>query len=307
MNKTKLKNLLVGIKNNWPYILGSVVLAFVTCIMVFKVAFLEEEAQIIVGNELLSTYEFQQRYYLVKNQYADLGYNLDKNPTVKEHIRKSIANTMVNEEVKRLLAKENGTKVSEKEITEYLKENGITTSDFPTEVERKIARATLIVPKLVDDNLTKVNLKPEEVEGYYNRNQDKYIRPVNIYFENLIFSSEESAKAAMVDLNKGGNLETYKSKEDIQYFNASIDKSEESDFQTMLISLNHGRWSEPKAIGSEWSLYKVEKVEEKRPYEFEEVKDKVANDYLYEQIRIMNEKSLEKIYANNKINIYLPE
>jgi hypothetical protein len=145
----------------------------------------------------------------------------------------------------------------------------------------------------------------EDLRAHYRSNAERYIEPTSLSFSHVFFSPDErgdrvelEARAALDTLRRlqadapraDGYGDSFMLR--ARYEDASVDTIARDfgrDFAARIAELAPGRWQGPIASGYGLHLVYISDVEPKRLRGFEEVRQQVENDYLYELRRSAND------------------
>ena len=165
---------------------------------------------------------------------------------------------------------------------------------------------------------------PEEPEAsalqkYYQNNLDRYREPARLSFSHIYFSvdqrgerAEQEAKAVLGSLIKTGANSNYPADYGDRFMLQSsyVDRTTEEiardfgqQFVDQLTALSPQQWHGPVMSGYGLHLVYISNVEASRVSEFEEVKEQVKNDYLFELRKEANVKVYQKLRERYVINV----
>jgi peptidyl-prolyl cis-trans isomerase C len=185
-----------------------------------------------------------------------------------------------------------------------------------TIVRRRLAQkmefliTDVTVPEEVDD---------KDLMAFYEKHRQRYSRAANFSFRHIYFNPDirgermlEEAKATLDTLqstNAGVVVpDTYGDRFllPLQYKSATEDEIARAlgrDFVEQLLQLEPGKWQGPIRSGYGMHLVYIEQRDVAAVYPFNEVRERVKNDYLYELRQQRNDEVLQKLKARYEVII----
>ncbi len=252
--------------------------------------------------------------------YMQMVYGVDitSNPEMLEQAKESTLESMIQDEILLLKAKEmKNIKVDQKEIDEQfeaikanyteeefkaaLEESEITEDDLKQNIEK-----SLLVEKLMNEYVeNKVKLTDEDIESYYNENIANYTKKPGANISHILLETEEEAKEVLAKYNAGTgftDLSTEYSKDTaaasqggslgfIEYDTTSYD----ADFMAGAKELGEGEISEPVKTQFGWHLIKVDGIQNEEVVQpLEEVKETIETTLRKSKAQTLLLEDLEK-------------
>lgn len=245
--------------------------------------FADKDVSIGFGNSIVSSYDFEERYGFVKDTYSKFNISLESNEKLNTEIRETLAHKMIAEDVNAEIAKELKVSVKGSEVDEYMKKHKFKSKDQDVYSQKQMVENFLLQNKIVNKLLSEVDYSDEQIQYYFEENKKSYIKPANVQFEQVVFKDKKTADNLMKKFNKKTALNDFKESKDVIVFSGEMDKREESALSEQIFSLKVGEWSELIEVGEEYHLYKVLKSNEEGVYSFDEIKEKVIEDYMIDK------------------------
>jgi len=185
-----------------------------------------------------------------------------------------------------------------------------------TIVRRRLAQKVeflitdVTVPNTVDD---------KTLMTYYENNPKRYARSAILTFRHIYFNPDQRAERIMDEANAllqtlkstGADMDVKAEYSDrfmlpLQYQSASeqeIARGFGRDFANQLVQLEAGSWQGPIQSGYGLHLVYIQQHESASMYPFDEVRERVKNDYLFELRQTRNDEVLNKLKARYEIII----
>jgi hypothetical protein len=160
---------------------------------------------------------------------------------------------------------------------------------------------------------------PGALQEYYQSHLDRYREPENLSFTHIYFSIdqrgervEQEARAVLETLKKTGAQSTYPDEYGDRfmlkntYINRSVDEIARDfgrEFADRILKLSEQQWQGPVISGYGMHLVYISDVKASRVHDFQEVKEQVKNDYLFDLRREANSKIYQKFRERYEINV----
>lgn len=247
-----------------------------------------------------------------------------------ESFRKQILENLINNLLVVQEAKKQGFKVTQKEIQERiseikksfkseeeykaaLKQNGLTESDVPREVEKMI-----LAEKVLEKVLKGIEVSDKEISDYYEKNKSQFKVPESVEIAHIFVSSESSATKALDEIKKGLSFEeaVLKYSEDTSTKlnkgnlgmqpRTTLEQAFGKEFSDAVFKLAKGEISE-KVIKSQVGFHIVKLINKRAAglLTLKEAKDQIKNQLLNQKQRQAYDKWLNEIRKKAKIKKYI--
>ena len=235
---------------------------------------------------------------------------------------KDTLETMITNEIVKQEAEKAKVEVSEEDIdTEYenyinyyggeesfnsmLQMYGMTADDIRKDIEN-----SLLTEKVIAST---IEVKDDELKTYFDENAANYETSAEVAAKHILVETEEDAKSVLDRLNKGeewdalaAEMSTDKSNKDkggdLGFFGEGVMVEA---FQTAAFAQEVGTISEPVQTDYGFHIINVYDKKEAKAAVFEDVKDKVKDDYVYakvsEQFATWMEDKKEEYKVENKL------
>jgi peptidyl-prolyl cis-trans isomerase C len=183
-----------------------------------------------------------------------------------------------------------------------------------TIVRRRLAQK---VEFLITDITVPTDVDDKELMTFYEKNATRYTRATRLSFRHIYFNPDIRGERTMDEAN--ATLHTLQSTNagmnvpdnygdrymlPLQFESAAEDEVARAfgrDFAEQLVQLEPGRWQGPVRSGYGVHLVYIKQRVASSVYPFNEVRERVKNDYLFDLRQTRNEEVLEKLKARYKI------
>ena len=183
-----------------------------------------------------------------------------------------------------------------------------------TIVRRRLAQK---VEFLITDITVPTEVDDKELMAFYEKNAARYTRAARLSFRHIYFNPDIRGERTMDEAN--ATLHTLQSTNagmivpdnygdrymlPLQYESAAEDEVARAfgrDFAEELVQLEPGRWQGPVRSGYGMHLVYIQQRTAASVYPFNEVRERVKNDYLFDLRQTRNEEVLEKLKARYEI------
>ena len=185
-----------------------------------------------------------------------------------------------------------------------------------TIVRRRLAQK---VEFLITDVTVPTDVDDKELMAFYEKNAARYTRAARLSFRHIYFNPDIRGERMMDEANatlhtlqstKAGMAvpDTYGDRYmlPLKYEPAAEDEIARafgSDFAEQLLQTEPGRWQGPIRSGYGVHLVYIQHRDAASVYPFNEVRERVKNDYLFDLRQTRNEEVLEKLKARYEILI----
>ena len=183
-----------------------------------------------------------------------------------------------------------------------------------TIVRRRLAQK---VEFLITDITVPTDVDDKELMAFYEKNFERYTRATRLSFRHIYFNPDIRGERTMDEAN--ATLHTLQSTNagmnvpdnygdrymlPLQFESAAEDEVARAfgrDFAELLVQLEPGSWQGPVHSGYGLHLVYIQQRVAAIVYPFNEVRERVKNDYLFDLRQTRNEEVLEKLKARYKI------
>jgi tetratricopeptide (TPR) repeat protein len=162
----------------------------------------------------------------------------------------------------------------------------------------------LVLQELLRDEINKqLKISPEDVYLYYKANMNKYQVPerVKVSFLEMDDQSGSNSASAALKQGKGRKIEQWISKGSA-FLPSGIGESKEAVDD--IFARAKGELSGPFKIGDKFYMFVIEQKEPQRQQEFEEVKDRAAEEYRRQKEQQIVQSFLDKAVEQQEIEIF---
>lgn len=295
---------------------------------------------LVVNGDEVSESEFQNTYdNLVQRQqslYSQFGRDFSKmleGASGKQYelrIKSSAVDSLIQQTLVRQEADNKGIKVSDQRVDSKYNEQlnslleqqgwtldqlksalsaqGRTYDKFQTTMREDI-RVQLRREELRNQVVGEIDPSEEELKTYYNDNIDTYVQsPSRVKTSHLIFDSEDKAKEVKSKIDENpGYFKEYAEENDLATDMGWFQKGEKSTaIDNLAFSLEPDEVGGPVETLEGWQILKVEDKKKRQVPSFEEIRDKVKQDYVSEKENKKYQDWYNKVKNNAEIEIKLP-
>jgi parvulin-like peptidyl-prolyl isomerase len=229
----------------------------------------------------------------------------------------TVDNNEVEKELKEVIAKY----PNKKAFKEALKKGNFTKDDLRGEIRRRKLIELAYQTKITDQ----VKISEEEAREYYEKNKEKFVRPLQVHLRNILFkvpalandferkAIEDKAKAVMKKIKEGLPFE-----EAVQLYSEGPEKDKGgdmgmfhkgrlgSDVEETILALQPGEIAGPFKSYRGFYVFKLEEILPEKQIPFEEIKEKLMVD-LEEKTREDKGKVwMEELRSQAEITIMVP-
>ncbi|MBS3786879.1 tetratricopeptide repeat protein [Candidatus Bipolaricaulota bacterium] len=194
------------------------------------------------------------------------------------------------------------------QLKRALSSQGRTFEEFEKSVKERV-RQQLKQEELRNRVIGEVQPTEEDLKNFYNENIDQYVQtPSRVKASHLVFETQSKAETVKKEIAKNPDYFGEYAKEngidpDLGWFG----KGEKSkNVEDLAFSLEVGELGGPIETSEGWELLKVEDRQERKVQEFEEVKEKLREDYVNQEKQQRYNDWYEKVKKEATIEIKLP-
>jgi foldase protein PrsA len=194
------------------------------------------------------------------------------------------------------------------QLKSALSAQGRTYDKFQTTM-RKDIRAQLRREELRNQVVGEIDPTDEELKTYYNDNIDTYVQsPSKVKASHLVFGSEDKAKEVKSKIDENPDyFNEYAKENDLDTDMGWFQKGEKSTaIDNLAFSLDSGEVGGPVETPDGWQVLRVNEKQERQVPSFEEIRDKVSEDYVSEEENSRYQDWYNKVKSEADIDLRLP-
>ncbi|MDP2941433.1 MAG: peptidyl-prolyl cis-trans isomerase [Candidatus Omnitrophota bacterium] len=190
---------------------------------------------------------------------------------------------------------------AESDFQQDLAKQGLVQADIENKIREQLLMFYIVEVKVRQ----RVVINPDEVTGFYNRNQKDFIRPEERGLQVITLENQDQAKSFHYYLKTGEKLEDLAARYPITVNGLRVVKGQElrKDIEEAVFKLYSGGISEPIKVGDKYYIFKLESVTPAKQQALSEAQDKI-HAYLYEtKMQEEMNKWLEELKSKSYISI----
>ncbi|MCF7890820.1 tetratricopeptide repeat protein [Candidatus Bipolaricaulota bacterium] len=194
------------------------------------------------------------------------------------------------------------------QLKSALSAQGRSFEDFEKSMKESV-RQQLKQEELRSQVIGEVQPTEEDLTNYYQENIDQYVQtPSRVKADHVVFDTQTGAETVMEKVNENPDyFEKYAEENDLDTSLGWFGKGEKpKNVENLAFSLEVGEVGGPVRTSTGWELLKVEDKQERTVREFEEIRDKVREDYLNQEKQQRYNDWYEKVKKEANIEIKLP-
>lgn len=135
-----------------------------------------------------------------------------------------------------------------------------------------------------EDAKQSIGADDEALKAYFSGREDQYRIPERRTLDRYVFSDEEEAKKAVEALQNGADPSAYESAKKAEETREQAEMF--ADFGEQVFAAEKGGFAGPLQSPFGWFVYHVKDIAEERPGAFEDVKERVREDYVAEELEL---------------------
>ena len=295
---------------------------------------------LVVNGDEVSESEFQNTYdNLVQRQkslYSQFGQDFSKmlegasGKYYELRIKSSAVDSLIEETLTKQQADEKGIEVNDQKVDSSYNEQlnslleqqgwtldqlksalsaqGRTYDQFQKTMKGDI-RSQLRREELRSQVVGEIDPTDEELKTYYNDNIDTYVQtPFRVKASHLVFETEEEAQEVKSKIDENSDyFEKYAKENDLDTDMGWFREGEKSiAIDNLAFSLEPGEVGGPVETPDGWQVLRVDEKQERQVPSFEEIRDKVREDYVSEEENSRYRDWYNKVKSEADIDLRLP-
>lgn len=189
-----------------------------------------------------------------------------------------------------------------------LESQGQTYKEFEANMKEDI-RSQLRGEQLRNEVVGNIDPSETELKTYYQNNIETYVQsPSKVKASHLVFETQTEAQTIMDEVQaKPAHFEEYAEKNDFDPSMGWFGKGEKSkQVEELAFSLKVGEVGGPVKTSNGWEILRIDDKQERVVPEFEEIRDKVKEDYVSQEEPTRYDNWYEEVKQEADIEIKLP-
>jgi len=189
-----------------------------------------------------------------------------------------------------------------------LESQGQTYKEFEANMKENI-RSQIQREQLRNEVVGNIDPSEKELKTYYQNNIESYVQsPSKVKASHLVFETQTEAQTIKDEVQaQPAYFEEYAEKNDFDPSMGWFGKGEKSkQVEELAFSLEVGEVGGPVKTSSGWEILRIDEKQERKVPEFEEIRDKVRENYVSQEEQTRYDNWYEKIKEEADIEIKLP-
>lgn len=293
----------VGQKSTkWPWLITALSLAALAVVLVIKLPSNSEAVATVNGEKITKEQLYEKMLENFGEQVLDsmITEKLIDQEMAKENVK------VTEEDIEKELEMIKSSFSGEDEFNSLLAQYGMTVDVLKGQLENELK-----VKKLLEKQVT---IQDEEMKKYYEENKEQFNTPELVRASHILVDSQAEAEEILNDLKNGGDfsqLAMEKSKDELTKDNGGdlnyFARGDYPEFEDATFQLNVGELSGVVKSEDGYHIIKVTDKKEATSPSFEEVKDRIYEQMLNDEIDNIYPDWMNKIYSQADIENKLAE
>lgn len=280
-----------------------------------------------VNGEPIPVEELDKQVEQLKDQYPQMFEGPDAEGRLID-FKQRLLDNLINQELVRQAAEEQGVKVSQADVDEQLEtlragfadeaqfEQAIESAGMNTETLEEQIREQLLTAKLIESLTPDSTISDAEIEEYYEKNEQQFFQQAAKRTSHILFKPEdkEQAEKVLKELEDGGDFASLAKQYSVDTATAAKGGDLDwpstpfvAEFQEAVDKLDKGETSELVKTPYGWHIITVTDERDASQQKLSEVTEQIRQILVQQRRADAYQEFLDKLRAEAEIEILLDE